>query len=104
MNDVTIESAPPEWLKDSTPVTIEEVLQERGTRYGVFLGHAVITQEIKRAMHRASKWHDLSDDKKEALEMIAHKIGRILNGDPEYHDSWFDIIGYSKLVADVLKT
>ena len=104
MNDAIIETTPPNWLVDNTPTTIEEVLQERGQRYGDFLGHAAITQELKRAMHRASKWHDLSDDKKEALEMIAHKIGRILNGDPEYHDSWFDIIGYSKLVADVLKT
>lgn len=34
--------------------------------------------------------------------MVAHKIGRILNGDPNYHDSWHDIIGYTKLVADEL--
>ena len=49
-------------------------------------------------------WAALSDDKKEALEMVAHKIGRILNGDPEYHDSWHDIIGYTKLVADTLES
>ena len=30
------------------------------------------------------------------------KIGRILNGDPNYHDSWHDIVGYSKLTADEL--
>jgi hypothetical protein len=40
---------------------------------------------------------------REALEMVAHKIGRILNGDPKYHDSWHDIIGYTKLVADRLR-
>jgi hypothetical protein len=34
--------------------------------------------------------------------MIQHKIARILNGDPNYHDSWHDIGGYSKLVADRL--
>jgi len=34
--------------------------------------------------------------------MIAHKIGRILNGDPNYADSWIDIAGYAKLVADRL--
>ena len=28
---------------------------------------------------------------------------RILNGDPNYHDSWHDIIGYTKLVADELQ-
>jgi hypothetical protein len=35
--------------------------------------------------------------------MVQHKIARILNGDPEYHDSWFDIIGYTKLIADTLQ-
>ena len=30
------------------------------------------------------------------------KIARILNGDSNYHDSWHDIIGYAKLVADQL--
>jgi hypothetical protein len=39
---------------------------------------------------------------KEALDMVAHKIGRILNGDPTYTDSWHDIAGYSKLVEDEL--
>ena len=44
----------------------------------------------------------LASDQRETLDMIAHKIGRILNGDPNYHDSWHDIIGYTKLVADRL--
>lgn len=34
--------------------------------------------------------------------MIAHKLGRIINGDPNYSDSWHDIAGYAKLVADRL--
>jgi hypothetical protein len=38
----------------------------------------------------------------EALEMIAHEIGRILNGDPNYADNWHDVGGYSKLVEDRL--
>jgi len=39
----------------------------------------------------------MSASHREALEMIAHKIGRILNGDPNYADSWHDIAGYAKL-------
>lgn len=27
-------------------------------------------------------WAELTDDKREALEMVAHKVGHILNGDP----------------------
>ena len=49
-------------------------------------------------MTAAPKWAGLRDDQKEALEMVVHKIGRILNGDPDYQDSWTDIIGYTRLV------
>jgi hypothetical protein len=45
----------------------------------------------------------LDYDQKEALEMVAHKLGRIVNGDPNYLDSWVDIIGYTQLVLDRLK-
>jgi hypothetical protein len=83
---------------------IDQTLAERGTRYGSFDEHARITQNLKRAMTDSPNWSKLSDDKKEALEMVAHKVGRILNGDPEYHDSWHDMIGYTKLVADKLTT
>lgn len=81
---------------------IEDVLKERGNRYGEFTSHARITQNIKTAMKDSPNWDALSDDKKECLEMVAHKIGRILNGDPEYKDSYTDIIGYTKLVEDTL--
>jgi len=83
---------------------ISEVLEERGKRYGDFVGHAVITQKLKRVMASQSGWENLDVDMKESLEMIAHKIGRILNGDPSYADSWVDIAGYSKLVADRLES
>lgn len=46
---------------------------------------------------------DIDEDMAEALFMIAHKIGRIVNGDPWYADSWIDIAGYAKLVADRLE-
>lgn len=83
---------------------VDEILEERGKRYGKFTGHAKITQAIKHTLaYDQEKWHKLTDDKKEALEMIAHKIGRILNGDPEYDDSWDDIAGYAKLVADEIR-
>ena len=81
---------------------IETTLIQRGQRYGEFPDHARITQDLKRVMQRAPKWESLTDAQAEALEMIAHKIGRILNGDPNYHDSWHDIVGYAKLVADTL--
>lgn len=78
--------------------TIDNTLAERGSRYGAFPGHAQITQDLKAVMRATPKWLTLQDDQKETLEMVAHKIGRILNGDPNYIDSWTDIIGYTRLV------
>lgn len=78
--------------------TLDETLAERGARYGNFAEHARITQALKHVMALESGWAALSDDQREALEMIAHKIGRILNGDPHYDDSWRDIAGYARLV------
>jgi hypothetical protein len=83
-------------------MSIETTLDQRGKQYGGFIEHAKITQDIKRAMQGGKNWASLRDNQKEALEMIAHKIGRILNGNPNYHDSWHDIVGYTKLVADTL--
>ena len=79
-------------------MNIEETLKQRGSRYGDFEDHARITYGIKSIMQTGRSWHDMSTDKKEALDMIAHKIGRIVNGDPDYQDSWTDIIGYARLI------
>lgn len=83
---------------------INEVLAERGTRYGKFTGHAAVTQGIKSIMFNTREDLVLTADQREALEMIAHKIGRIINGDPNYADSWTDIAGYATLVATRLVT
>lgn len=82
---------------------IDAVLAERGTRYGKFTKHAEVTQQIKCVLFRCCPRESLAADQVEALEMIAHKLGRIVNGDPNYADSWVDIAGYAKLVADRLE-
>ena len=79
------------------------VLEERGKRYGDFSAHAKITQDLKFIMQQTIRWNNLNCSQREALEMIQHKIGRILNGDPNYTDSWVDIAGYATLVAERLE-
>lgn len=90
-------------LNEEAIGNIEAILNERGARYGAFVEHAYITQRLKEVMADTPNWIILDNDMKEALEMVAHKIGRILNGDPSYADSWVDIAGYSQLVADRLE-
>lgn len=85
--------------------TLVTILAERGSRYGTFQGHANVTQDFKRLLkkHLDSRNKVLTDTQQEALEMVFHKIGRIVNGDANYDDSWTDVAGYSKLVADELQ-
>lgn len=81
---------------------LNTMLAERGLRYGTFLKRAIIAQRLKAVMADTPNWIALNDDMAESLEMIAHKISRILGGDPAYADSWVDIAGYAQLVADRL--
>jgi len=85
---------------------INATLAERGSRYGAFDGHAEIAQQLKATVRvfEAKRGCDLAHDQREALEMIMHKVARILNGDPNYADNWIDIAGYATLVADRLES
>ncbi len=84
-------------------MSIEETLNERQERYGDFIDYATIATNLKNPMRSEhTNYSNLSDDKKEALEMIMGKIARILSGDPEYRDSWHDIAGYATLIDDSL--
>lgn len=82
--------------------TTEQLITERGNRYGKFKDGAEIMQELKDVMRKVEGWHNLTPSQREALDMIQHKIGRILNGDPTYDDSWKDIAGYATLIANEL--
>ena len=82
---------------------IDDTLTERGKRYGVFKDQAAIAQSIKRALEQTPNWKTLADDQREALQHIAYKLSRILNGDPDYDDNWHDIAGYAQLVAKRLR-
>ena len=93
-------------------MNIEQTLNERGSRYGDFSDHARICQALKEVMmdftvytegaRSTVPWGALPDIHKQALEVIADKIARILSGDPNYADNWHDIQGYAKLVEDRL--
>lgn len=94
---------PSKHCKEATMTTVADTLIERGNRYGEFDEHARITQLIKSCYADTPNWSTMKSSQRESLEMIAHKIGRILNGDPDYDDSWVDICGYSQLIVDELR-
>lgn len=88
----------------TNPATaLTDTLNQRGTRYGEFKDQAVIAEGLNVAMTSAPGWQRLAPDQKEALRIIQNKVARILNGDPDYSDSWHDIAGYATLVDKRLK-
>ena len=86
------------WFTSQT----EALITERGSRYGKFKDGADIMQSLKDVMRDVDGWNNLTASQKEALDMIQHKIGRILNGDPTYDESWKDIAGYATLIVNEL--
>jgi hypothetical protein len=95
-----------EWTAEETEEGgIVATLNERAKDYGKFKDGAALMQGIKRLLadHAAKHGKTFTDDQWEALEMIVHKIGRIVNGNPDKVDHWVDIAGYAKLVADRLE-
>lgn len=68
----------------------------RDEQHGGLQSVGIVAQDIKNAIRRGRNWPRLKLGEREALDMIAHKIGRILSGrdshDPEH---WTDVAGYA---------
>ncbi len=96
-------SAPPEieMYEDAVDATLDA----RAVDYGKFIEGAEVMQMLKRVVRNALDNRDktLAHDQAEAMDMIIHKMGRIINGNPDAVDHWLDIAGYAKLVADRLE-
>lgn len=80
-----------------------ELTGERQSTHGDYADNARVSQAIKRIiyvenmMRMSRNQRPLSDTQKDALDMIATKIGRIMAGDPSVQDHWDDIAGYAHL-------
>ena len=106
----TNDQTPDEDEDDDAPsvsdgVDVDAVLDSRAKDYGKFIEGAEIMQMLKRMVHNYVdvRGTQLAFDQREAIDMIIHKLGRIINGNPDKVDHWTDIAGYAKLVADRLE-
>lgn len=83
---------------------IDKILDQRADQYGSFMQSADSAIRIKGIIHNAVARNDMHmfPDQLLALDMIAVKISRIIHGNAAHRDSWLDIAGYAKLVADRL--
>lgn len=91
--------------RDARTTALDGILDTRASDYGTFGDNARLAQALKRAMaeHAEDHGRTFTDDQWEALEMIATKMSRIVNGNPNKADSWDDIAGYAKLVSDRIR-
>lgn len=83
---------------------IRDILAQRGQTHGHYPNHAAITQHMKDWFRAQHNWAALSNAQKETLDMIAHKIGRVLAGDPTHVDHYKDISGYAELCVQELES
>jgi len=82
---------------------VGRILDERQATHGDYGEHADCTQRTSTLWQSYRNWTQLSVEQRETLHMIAHKVGRILTGNPDYPDHWDDISGYSTLVSRRLR-
>lgn len=83
--------------------SVQDTLNDRASRYGDIETLMTLSQNIQQAMRGSKNWWELVPAQREALQMIASKIARILNGDPNYKDNWHDIQGYARLAEERCK-
>lgn len=76
-----------------------DIIDEREKTHGSFMATASKAQQLKDAMRGGKNWEELDDMQREALQMIATKIARILEGCHDEVDHWRDLSGYSQLVV-----
>lgn len=85
-------------------LSIDEVLETRGNRYGNYADNALVSQTIQRILlqHSQRNGQQMPAYMIETLAYICQKLARLTGGDPFYDDNWVDISGYATLVVNEL--
>ncbi len=84
-------------MNNTQPKTGSEAIEQRDAGYGGFFNVAETKQNILEALRSGPRFHGLDAVQMTALEEIAGKLARIVNGEPKL-DNWVDIAGYAELV------
>lgn len=81
-----------------------EILTQRGKTHGNYKLVATTSNLLKESIRATPCYNNLSMEVKESLDMILHKISRVVNGNAYFNDHWQDIIGYSQLILDSIQS
>lgn len=80
----------------------DDLRHRRESSYGPWRENSKTMQAIKNLFRSHPGWAKLDDSHREALDMFALKIGRILCGNPNWVDNWDDLGGYARCVAALI--
>ena len=80
-----------------------ELLSTRQTTHGSFSQNARQGQALRELFRSSPHWSTIPEVQREALDMIACKLSRILSGQSTFDDHWKDVIGYSTLALEECK-
>jgi hypothetical protein len=81
-------------------VSTTAILNERATTHGSFADNARNGQAMRDLFRSNPSWAGMNPIHKEALDMLACKVSRILSGQSMHDDHWADIQGYARLAQD----
>jgi hypothetical protein len=84
--------------------TVDSILDDRQKTHGDFADVASLGSCLKEVMRTSKNWRDEELDAAvmEGLDMIQHKIARILSGNPYEPDHYKDIAGYAECILRVI--
>lgn len=78
-------------------MSTEALLTERQVTHGSFEDNAFNGQYLREFFRRSPHWQTMPLVHREALDMLACKLSRILSGQSTFGDHWADIAGYAEL-------
>jgi len=73
------------------------MLEQREKTHGAFIDVSTLAQRFKNDLRMGRTYDQLDPRQAEALDLLATKMARIVNGDASHKDHWDDLEGYSKL-------
>jgi hypothetical protein len=80
------------------------LLNTRQTTHGSFADNARNGQFLRDFYRSQPTWKAMDPIHKEALDMIACKLSRIMSGQAAFDDHWKDIAGYATLALEACKS
>lgn len=83
-------------------MNLDETLRDKQVTNGPFEQTSELAQSFKFLMRRGPNWDDLPMDSKEALELIASHLAKILHGDHLQPKHWNDIATLARIRGKAL--